>query len=190
MFGATYDNDSIGGDRLWWSTADTTDQQFRQFNPNTMSFTNYSFGCDYPSSGIGFAQNFRDMDVLFSIVNEPQTDYIYGFFLRWSDSTQIDENEPGDFPLVFGFTRNRPNLVRHSATLTYDLPTPCNVSLNIYDCVGRLMKTLVHQHQPAGAHTLYWNGRDTENRTVANGIYFARLEANNRTDIRKLILLR
>jgi hypothetical protein len=189
MFGATYDNDSIGGDKLWWSTTDTLDQQFRQFNPNTMSFTNYNFGCDYPSSGLGFAQDFREMDVLFSIVNEPQADYIYGFFLRWSDSTLIEETRPKDHPLTFGFTSNTPSLVRHGATLTYYLPLTCHISLNLYDCTGRHVKTIVQQPQIAGTHTVRWNGCGADNTIVANGIYFAKLEAGNRVDIRKLIIL-
>ena len=190
MFGATYDCDTIGGDKLWWSTTDTLNQQFRQFNPNTMSFTSYSFGCDYPSSGLGFAQDFRGMDVLFSIVNEPQADHIYGFFLRWSDSTSIEETTPKNHLLTFGFIRNNVSLVRHSATLTYHLPASHHVLLNLYDCTGRHMKTLVQQYQISGTHTVLWNGCVADNAMAANGIYFVELEAGNRVDIQKLIILR
>jgi hypothetical protein len=190
MFGATYDNDSIGGDKLWWSTTDTLNQQFRQFNPNTMSFTTYSFGCDYPSSGLGFAQDFRGMDVLFSIVNEPQVDYIYGFFLRWSDSTLIEETVPKNHAQAFGFAGNTPSLVRHGVTLAYSLPIPCHISLNLYDCTGRHVKTLVQQHQIAGTHTVRWNGCAADNTIAANGIYFAKLETENGINVQKLVFLR
>jgi hypothetical protein len=155
-----------------------------------MSFTNYNFGCDYPSSGLGFAQDFRGMDVLFSIVNEPQADHIYGFFLRWSDSTKIVENKPEDYPFSFGFDQNMPTLVRHTMKLAYNLPASCDVSIKIYDCTGRLVSTIIKERQTAGKHTVIWNCQDTENRALCNGIYFAGLQCDNGVDVRKLVLLR
>ncbi len=189
MFGAAYDCDTIGGDWLWWSTTDTLNQQFRQFNPNTMSFTNSSFGCNYPSSGLGFAQDFRGMDVLFSIVSEPQADFIYGFFLRWSDSTQIGESGQRDDLLAFGFTHDTPMLMRGTVQLTYNLPTATHVSLRIYDCAGRLVIIVGEGHQAPGIHRAQWKGRDASNRQVANGIYFAKLETEDWIDICKVVTL-
>jgi len=41
-----------------------------------------------------------------------------------------------------------------------------------------------------GAHAATWNGRDSQGRTVAAGVYLARLEANHKTAVQKLVHLR
>ena len=188
MSGATYDCDSLGGGMIWWSTADSA-AQFKQFNPNTMSFTSRSFSCNYASTGLGFAQDFRDMDVLFSIVNTPQADYIHGFFLRWSDSTGVTEEPLSSEQISFGFARNMPNPLRKRAHITYCLPYRSSVKLSVYDITGRSITTLIDATQGAGAHTIPWGGKDGLDRNLASGIYFLKLVAGEKTDIQKVVFV-
>jgi flagellar hook assembly protein FlgD len=42
----------------------------------------------------------------------------------------------------------------------------------------------------AGAHAVEWDGRDAHGRAVASGVYFARLEAGDRSESRRIVLLR
>jgi hypothetical protein len=188
MSGATYDNDTVGGGSVWWSTADT-EAQFRQFNPNTMSFTDMSFARDHPAVGLGFAQNFRDMDVLFSILNMPEADYIYGFFLRWSDSTGVSENIPSHDPEHFGFMYDMPNPIRKNMPISYSLSHKSRVKLSVYNPAGRLLKTLVNGTESTGTHVISWNGKDNAGRKLASGVYFIRLETNQQSDTRKTVFL-
>ena len=51
------------------------------------------------------------------------------------------------------------------------------MTLRIYDVSGRLIRTLVDEPQTAGEKTVTWNGRDTQGRSVASGVYFYRLQA-------------
>jgi flagellar hook assembly protein FlgD len=62
--------------------------------------------------------------------------------------------------------------------------------LKIYDRIGRLVQTLVDEHQTAGEKSLVWNGTDINNRAVANGVYFLQLEAGNEVAFRKLVIVR
>jgi hypothetical protein len=39
-------------------------------------------------------------------------------------------------------------------------------------------------------HTVYWNGRDSEGRSVAPGVYFVRLQTNEGIRIRKIVIQR
>ena len=74
--------------------------------------------------------------------------------------------------------------------VAYNTSTPGHVSLKVYDGMGRLVQTLVNAHQPAGEKLVAWDSKDLSNRTVANGVYFLKLEANDQTAVHKLILVR
>jgi len=60
------------------------------------------------------------------------------------------------------------------------LPNAANgtrVSLRVYDVQGRMVRTLVDRNEPAGPHTVVWDGTDDSGRRVSSGTYFARIEA-------------
>ncbi|NIR25637.1 MAG: T9SS type A sorting domain-containing protein, partial [Gammaproteobacteria bacterium] len=59
-----------------------------------------------------------------------------------------------------------------------------------YDSAGRLVTTLVDGTVEAGTNTVFWDARDNNNRAVANGIYFFKLDAGDQTATHKLILIR
>jgi hypothetical protein len=59
------------------------------------------------------------------------------------------------------------------------------VKLTVWDAAGRLVATLVDDHQEAGAHKAIFDGS-----RLASGIYLARLTAGNYTDTQKLVLLK
>jgi flagellar hook assembly protein FlgD len=41
---------------------------------------------------------------------------------------------------------------------------------------------------PAGSHSAVWDGRDSKGIAVASGVYFVRLESNDRVSTRKMVL--
>ncbi len=183
--GSAYDSDSIGGGAVWWSSLDTV-EQFKMYDPNAMFFTGTSFGCDYPGSGLGFAQDFRDMDVLFSVINLPQEDYIYGFFLRWSDSTGTMENTPSITQVSVELTT--PNPIRKGNRICCAVPSNCPIRLKIYDALGNCVRAL-GKDQLTADNVFTWNGKDRTGRNLAFGVYFVRLEANIGTAVRKLVYI-
>jgi hypothetical protein len=48
----------------------------------------------------------------------------------------------------------------------------------------------VDTHQPAGEKSVYWNNKDLNQRTLSNGVYFLKLEADDQTAVHKLVLVR
>ena len=50
--------------------------------------------------------------------------------------------------------------------------------------------TLAQGHREAGTYSLKWDGRDDDERELASGVYLYRLEADERVETRKLLLLR
>jgi hypothetical protein len=84
----------------------------------------------------------------------------------------------------------RPNPAAGSTTLTYSLSAAGDVSLNLFDAGGRLVRTLLRGQCPAGTRAAVWDGRDTDGRPVAAGVYLARLEAGGRVERVRITLVR
>jgi len=60
----------------------------------------------------------------------------------------------------------------------------------IYDLLGRKLKTLMDADQKPGNYTIIWDAQDEQEQACASGIYFGLFTINNKTFIRKMILLR
>lgn len=83
-----------------------------------------------------------------------------------------------------------PNPFNPSTTLSFDLPEAKTVRLSIYDIGGRLVRELVSGLYPMGRHTAVWDGKDSVGRSMASGVYFARLQAGGRIETVRLGLVR
>ncbi|MDZ7302323.1 MAG: Ig-like domain-containing protein [candidate division KSB1 bacterium] len=96
-------------------------------------------------------------------------------------------------PSTFDLGQNYPNpfgrLPFNPATnICYQLPQAVQVSLTIYNMLGQQVRKLVSGQQPAGYHTVVWDGRDNAGRLVPTGIYYYRLQAGNFTMTKKMLL--
>jgi PKD repeat protein len=93
---------------------------------------------------------------------------------------------------------NRPRLALHSplgtargrTLLQLELPVAQHARLAIYDASGRLVRRLADRRFAAGRHEFLWDGRDTRDRPVANGVYLVQLAAESGKLVHKLVLVR
>jgi flagellar hook assembly protein FlgD len=77
----------------------------------------------------------------------------------------------------------------HAAS--YDLPEQSQVTLGIYDLLGKQIKTLVKQSQDAGNKIAVWDGTDDLGRPVSGaGVYLYQIQAGDFTQTRKMLLLK
>jgi len=83
-----------------------------------------------------------------------------------------------------------PNPAPGTTAIGFALPRQANVRLRVYDVAGRLVRTLVDGQVAAGEGVKIWDGRNNEGGLAAGGMYFYRLETDNGTLTRKLILVR
>ncbi len=74
------------------------------------------------------------------------------------------------------------------ARVSYSLPEASAVRLSVYGVSGRLVRNLVDAAEESGSRVLLWDGRDSEDRRVASGTYFVRLEACGSSICRKFVL--
>jgi hypothetical protein len=95
------------------------------------------------------------------------------------------KDEEDLIPTVTSLNPNYPNPFNPSTALNYDLATNCQVSIVLYDMIGREIKTLVDEFQDAGYKSVTFDASD-----LPSGVYFYRLQAGGFTDIKKMVLLR
>lgn len=88
-------------------------------------------------------------------------------------------------PLRFTLDQNHPNPFNPTTALSYQLTVLGRATLIIYDAIGREMSVLVNEEKEAGSYSVQFDASK-----LASGIYFARLTANGKTQIRKMILMK
>jgi flagellar hook assembly protein FlgD len=62
------------------------------------------------------------------------------------------------------------------------------VSLVIFNMLGQEVRQLANGQQPAGYHTVIWDGRDKAGRPVPSGVYYYRLQAGSFTETKKMVV--
>jgi len=105
-------------------------------------------------------------------------------------NVQTSHDELPDRPAVHAAT---PNPFRARTELSFAVPgggADRPVRLAIYDCSGRLVRTLVEGSRTPGPHQVDWDGRDDRGLQVATGVYFCELLCGDDRATRKLALLR
>ena len=86
--------------------------------------------------------------------------------------------------------RGNPNPFRATTEITYVLSKQAFVRLEIYDLLGRKVRTLVESVQAAGPHSITWGGTHQTGVPLGSGMYFFRLVAGSQVQAGKIILLR
>jgi hypothetical protein len=81
----------------------------------------------------------------------------------------------------------RPNPFRASTHIVLEIPATTEGALRIYDVNGRLVTTLADGTFTAGRHVTAWDGRGTDGRRVASGIYFYTFKSTSETVTKKLL---
>ena len=88
-------------------------------------------------------------------------------------------------PKQFSLSQNYPNPFNPATTIKFALPKDVNVTLKIYDLLGREVKTLVNEIKKSGYYEVSFDGS-----SLASGIYFYRLEAGTFVDTKKMVLVK
>ena len=88
-------------------------------------------------------------------------------------------------PNEFRLDQNYPNPFNPTTKISFRLPTATAARLQIFNVQGQVVETLVDRILEAGTHEYTWNAPET-----SSGIYFYRLETEQFSETRKMILLK
>lgn len=88
-------------------------------------------------------------------------------------------------PAAFALDQNTPNPFNPSTSISYTLPEAVKVKLTVYSALGTEVGTIVDEWQPAGVHTVEWNGSGH-----SSAVYFYRIEAGGYTATKRMVLVK
>lgn len=91
-----------------------------------------------------------------------------------------------------GFTleQNYPNPFNPDTTIRFSLMTGSDVTLEVYNLRGQLVKKLINDYINSGTQSVIWHGEDYNGLSVSSGVYFYKLKAGTYTKTRKMILIK
>ncbi|MBN2201091.1 T9SS type A sorting domain-containing protein, partial [bacterium] len=100
--------------------------------------------------------------------------------------TAVDEKDAGiSAPFRFALFQNHPNPFNPSTFIGFRLPVSGQVSVRVYDIMGREAAVLADRFLSAGAHRLEWDASG-----FGSGVYFCRIQTGEFTAVRKMVLMK
>ena len=87
--------------------------------------------------------------------------------------------------MTFNLDQNYPNPFNPSTDIKYQTSDAGHVRISVYNTLGQKVADLVNEFQPAGSYKVRFNGYN-----LASGIYLYKLEVNEMSSIRKMVLMR
>ena len=98
-----------------------------------------------------------------------------------------DETESREKPSEFTLSQNYPNPFNQTTKIEFTLAKSGFVKLNIYDILGRKVRTLVSEHLSWGYKSVLWDGENDFGNDVASGIYFYQMKVRPLAELRILL---
>jgi hypothetical protein len=89
----------------------------------------------------------------------------------------------GKNSLLSGNFKLYPNPFKGSTTIAYSLSAPDAVTIKIFDCLGKEVRTLLNETSSAGSHEVVFNADG-----LPGGVYFCQIKAGNSIQRQKMVL--
>lgn len=93
--------------------------------------------------------------------------------------------ETAGFPGDFSLSQNYPNPFNPVTNISFDLPGRSEVRIAVYDLSGREVARLADGIEPAGRHTVQFNGGN-----LSSGLYFCKMNVDGRIFTKRMMLLK
>jgi len=141
----------------------------------------------------------RGTDHLNSITRAREiTRYVHEEYERNFSTLVSVENKQEELPAQFNLSQNYPNPFNPTTKIKFSIPSPTsplskggmqggltNVSLIVYDILGREVKTLLNEVKAPGTYEITFDAS-----RLASGVYFYRLTSGHYSQTKKMILIR
>jgi hypothetical protein len=134
----------------------------------------------------------------------PSGTYVYTITAVYTGGWESDQSEGAEvivddannimIPIHTELTGNYPNPFNPTTTIKFGLKEDSNVSINIYNIKGAVVRTLVDGEMNKAYHEIIWDSKDNAGKQVGSGLYFYKMisEGNSGeyTSTKKMILLK
>ena len=156
-----------------------------------------------PTTGTVLPGESTDLDVTFDATGMEIGRYCGMIIVNTNDPENTQVSIPctlavgqvgiDDYPAIpssFSLSQNFPNPFNPKTDISFGLPNTDNVTLKVYDIMGRCVKTLVDERLEAGAHTVIWDGTTDDGSAVTSGVYFYKLSQGDNVITKKMMMLK
>jgi plastocyanin len=116
--------------------------------------------------------------------------FMTGTIVVEAPSDVRDETGIRERPSEFALSQNYPNPFNPTTKIEFTLSKSSFVTLDIYDVLGRRVRTLVSERLSPGYKSVIWDGRNEDAREVVSGIYFYRIKNGESSQAKKMLLLK
>jgi hypothetical protein len=131
--------------------------------------------------------NWTDDTLKFGLLSEDEMMILFGYYYReQSMATSFETTIPQEFKLH----QNYPNPFNPITTLRYDLQEQAQITLTIYDLMGREVTQLINTTQEPGYKSVQWNATDMHGKPVSAGVYLYQIRAGGIVQTNKMVLLK
>lgn len=103
--------------------------------------------------------------------------------LGYDIGTSVTGN--GENPFTYSLSQNYPNPFNPSTSINFSVPTLQNVSLKVYDMLGRQVAELINGLHQAGNYSVNFDGS-----RFSSGVYYYKLEAGNFVQTKQMVLVK
>jgi len=83
-----------------------------------------------------------------------------------------------------------PNPFNPQTHIAYQLGNESDVTICVFDMLGRQVKSLYNGHQAEGVYNVYWNGTDDSGRQAASGNYIIQMQTEHITQTQKVMFMK
>jgi len=114
---------------------------------------------------------------------------VYGEVSQWNGGNLLD----GDHPAEYSLREAYPNPFNPTTTIEYNIENAGNVSIIVYDLLGREIKELVNDYKAPlnnGTYSIMWDGTNNSGNSVSSGMYIYRMISNDFTKTHRLTLMK
>lgn len=172
---------SISNDQLSKPSVSTTSF------PNALANSYWSSTTEVRHADQGWLVNFENG----LVSHEAKTIKHYVRCVRGGTGAQTQVGEGLEtVPQEFELYQNYPNPFNPETAIGYQINSPGNVLLKIYNLNGQEVRTLIDEFQATGNCQINWNAKDNFGRNVSSGIYLYRLQVGKNIKTKKMMVIR
>jgi aminopeptidase N len=156
----------------------------QQSNSNPVFFTmpaEIKIKTEYGDTLINIFNNSQQQSYSFKVKGKPLS-------LTFDPGNKILKDKTGDeiaVPVRYYLGQNFPNPFNPATTINYEILKYSDVSLIVYDILGRIVKILVNEKQKPGAYIVRFSSEN-----LPSGIYFYKIIAGEFTDSKKMLMIK
>ena len=110
--------------------------------------------------------------------------------IKKGSTTPLSISEEALIPTEYALRQNYPNPFNPETRISYDITKSGNVSINVFDILGRKITTLVSEYKAPGRYNVIWSGNDANGNPVGSGVYLYQLKSGPYSKTKKMVLSR